>query len=131
MVNPNLIDAIIKVESNGNPLAVSKKMACGLMQLMPATFDEWANICHIEEADIFNPEHNRRVGERYFHWLLGTFPETELALAAYNYGCGNIWRIMRREQIKLFSEIEPHLPEETKEYVTKVMDFYRAKNAES
>ncbi len=80
-IEPALIKAIIKAESNFNHRAVSPKGARGLMQLMPATASS------LQVQDSFHPENNIEGGVRYFRYLLtylnGNLP---LALAAYNAG---------------------------------------------
>jgi len=80
-VNPDLIKAIIKVESDFDPQAVSSKGALGLMQLMPETARRWG------VSRVFDPEENLDGGIQHFKWLLQQFEgNLRLALAAYNAG---------------------------------------------
>ena len=80
-INPDLIKAIIKVESGFDPEAVSAKGALGLMQLMPETARRWG------VSRIFDPEENIEAGVQHFKWLLQQFEgNLRLALAAYNAG---------------------------------------------
>jgi soluble lytic murein transglycosylase-like protein len=80
-LSPDLVRAVIRVESNWNPRAQSAKGALGLMQLMPATAAEYG------VSDPFNPEQNIRAGVKYLRKLVDRFDgKTELALAAYNAG---------------------------------------------
>ncbi|HEU19952.1 MAG TPA: lytic transglycosylase [Deltaproteobacteria bacterium] len=107
-IDSHLITAIMKVESDFNPRAVSKRGAKGLMQIMPENF-EALNI-----QDPFNPRENIMGGTRYLRELLNRFNgEVELALAAYNAGPTPVSRI---------NGIPPF--RETEEYVKKVLNYY-------
>jgi hypothetical protein len=83
-VAPELIAAVIQVESAFQPRAISSKGAQGLMQLMPATG------VSLGLADPFDPEANIRAGVRYLKAQLSRFSSLEEALAAYNAGPGNV-----------------------------------------
>lgn len=121
----DLVNAVIKIESNGDPNAVSPAGAQGLMQLMPATGKEWhAKLYNDRPYDPFDPNMNRLIGTAYLHWLIDRMPTVRHALAAYNWGIGNIWRAMRRAQSEKYSNIETLLPQETRAYVGKVIDAY-------
>ena len=103
-----LLKAIIKVESNFNPRAVSKKGAKGLMQLMPE------NIRILKIKDPFDPSENIMAGARYFRELLDRFNgKVQLTLAAYNAGPNLVDRYQR---------IPPY--KETENYIQKVMAYY-------
>jgi len=103
-----LLKAIIKVESNFNPRAVSKKGAKGLMQLMPE------NIRILKIKDPFDPSENIMAGARYFRELLDRFNgKVQLTLAAYNAGPSLVGRYQRIPPIK-----------ETENYIRKVMAYY-------
>lgn len=115
-----LIQAIIKQESAGDPNAKSSAGALGLMQVMPATFKEVAGKLGIKNPDPLNPEHNVAVGERYINDMVGQFGDLKLALAAYNWGPGNVRKALNTHG-KSFENIYPYLPRETKQYVTKVI----------
>ena len=111
-VDPLLVKAIIKAESDFNPSAVSRVGALGLMQLMPDTARE------MRVSDPFDPAENINGGTRYIRKLLGMFKgNIRLALAAYNAGPT---RIIEIGDIPNFTE--------TTNYVKKVMfhyDLYR------
>jgi soluble lytic murein transglycosylase len=107
-VDPELVRAIIKAESNFDQYALSRKGARGLMQLMPGTAGRYA------VANPYDPEANIRGGVRYLRHLQNLFPgRLPLALAAYNAG----------EQAVLRHERVPPFPE-TRQYVERVLSIY-------
>lgn len=106
---PELVKAVMLVESGMNPRATSPRGAQGLMQLMPATARE------LGVEDSYAPLANVRGGARYLRQMLDQFGgDKELALAAYNAGPGNV---------RKYDGIPPF--EETKYYVRKVLRYYR------
>ncbi|MDD5167610.1 MAG: lytic transglycosylase domain-containing protein [Syntrophales bacterium] len=106
-IDPALIKAIIKTESNFNHKAVSPKGARGLMQLMPKT----AQALQVEDS--FKPENNIEGGTRYLRYLLNLFEgNITLALAAYNAGENAV--------IKYNRTIPPY--RETVNYVQRVLN---------
>ena len=105
-----LIKAIIRAESGFNPIAVSRKGARGLMQLMPETASR------VNVANPFNPRENIEGGVRHFKYLLSLFNnDLKLSLAAYNAG---------ENLVSQLGAIPPY--RETIDYVQKVMDFYQS-----
>ncbi|RQR35395.1 MULTISPECIES: lytic transglycosylase domain-containing protein [unclassified Burkholderia] len=109
-VPPELLRAVIDVESGYNPKAVSDKGALGLMQLMPETARRFSG------GDMFDPRDNVLAGARYLRFLLTLFNENvELTLAAYNAGENAVIRAGYRI---------PSLPQ-TREYVPRVLARYK------
>jgi len=107
-VEPSLIKAIIKAESDFDHQAVSHKGAQGLMQLMPDTANE------LQVQDPFDPEENIYGGTRYLSRLLKRFGNNiQLAVAAYNAG---------PELVEQAGGIPP-VPE-TRRFVARVMKYY-------
>ncbi len=84
-VRRDLVRAVVQVESGFNPRARSPKGALGLMQLMPATIQQFG------VHNPFNPAENMRAGVAYLRQLLDRYENNEeLALAAYNAGPGAV-----------------------------------------
>jgi len=93
-----LIKAMIRKESNWNPLAVSHCGAIGLMQIMPTTARHW----HIRKADLFDADKNIGFGVFYIRFQYDHFPEIpdpierwKFALASYNGGRGYVNRALQ------------------------------------
>ncbi len=109
-VDPRLVQAIITVESNFDPYAVSRAGAQGLMQLMPDTAARY------RVADPFDPQANIEGGVRYLRDLFRMFPgDIRHVLAAYNAGEGTVQQ---------YGGIPPY--PETQRYVERVLTLYSA-----
>jgi len=107
-MDPDLIRAVVEVESNYNPLAVSPRGAMGLMQLVPGTARRFG------VANVFDPVQNLDGGTRYLKYLLEMFDgDLELSLAAYNAGENVVARRRRVPPIR-----------ETRDYLRKINAMY-------
>lgn len=111
-IDVSLVKAMIKVESNFNNWAVSRKGAKGLMQIMPDNYKK------LKIKNPFNPWENIMGGTRYIKMMIDRFDgKLPLALAAYNAGPTAVDR---------YNHIPPY--RETKNYVQKVMKYYHLLN---
>src|SRR5690348_14804792 len=112
-VDPNLVRAVIQVESNFNPHAVSNKGALGLMQLMPKTAKS------LKVSNAFDPQQNVDAGVRHLKTLLNNYNgDIELSLAAYNAG---------ETAVQHHKGVPPYA--ETRDYVKKITSLYAKQNS--
>lgn len=119
---PRLINAVIGVESAGNPKAVSKKGAQGLMQVMPATAREIAEELGIDSYDLKDPETNKLFGAHYLQKMLDLFDgDVELALTAYNQGPNRVKKLLERTKGTTLADIIDHLGPDGRGYARKVL----------
>jgi len=103
-LNPELISAVMQVESGGNPNSVSRKGAMGLMQLMPSSASTYG------AQNPFDPEQNIDAGSHELSDLMSEFGgNLDLALAAYNAGAG---------AVRQYGGVPPY--SETQNYVRKI-----------
>jgi soluble lytic murein transglycosylase len=136
-LDPYLVAALIRQESEFNPAAVSKANAYGLMQMLPAVGKAMAReegMGHFETFQLFDPETNIRLGTRFLRESLDRFGGvTEYALAAYNAGSERVvdWRAAGPYQgTDEFVESIPFT--ETREYVEAILrniETYKAIDA--
>lgn len=107
-VEPELIRAVIRAESDFDVYSTSHKGAMGLMQLMPKTARD------LGVKNPYDPVENIMGGTRYLKGLLERYDgDVSIALAAYNWGPGNLERNQGR------------LPRETRTYISRVNRYYR------
>jgi hypothetical protein len=110
-VDPALVHALVKVESDFNPYALSRKGAMGLMQLMPQT------ALDMNVQNSFSPNDNVDGGVKYLRYLIDRYEgNLSLALAAYNSG---------ETAVKKWGTIPPF--KETQNYVQRVLGLYNGK----
>jgi soluble lytic murein transglycosylase len=129
-VDPYLIAAIIREESQYDVKAVSRVGAIGLMQVMPATANNVAQrvgLPAVRREDLFDQETNIRIGVRYVEQLMEQFSGNVVyTIASYNAGplaVGN-WIAQNRGQGQdEFVELIPY--QETRQYVKRVLRAYR------
>jgi soluble lytic murein transglycosylase-like protein len=113
-IHPSFVHAVIRAESNYNPGAISPKGAQGLMQLMPQTARRFG------VKNSFDPLDNLQGGVRYLRFLLDTYGDAGLTLAAYNAGEGAVDR---------YRGVPPY--SETREFVRRVNRFYGSKREQA
>lgn len=107
-MDPELVKAVARVESNYNPTAISPKGALGVMQLLPETAERFG------VADAYDPAQNIEGGIRYLKFLRDRFPgNLSLVLAAYNAG---------ENAVRKHGGIPPY--RETRDYVHKIRQLY-------
>ena len=107
-VDPSLVRSVVKVESDFNPNAVSRKGAMGLMQLMPSTARS------LNVSNPFDPVQNVDAGVRHLRTLLDNYRgNVQLTLAAYNAGAGAVSRSAGVPRFK-----------ETQNYVRRITNLY-------
>lgn len=123
-VDPLLIFAMIKAESNFNATAKSHNGAKGLMQLMDDTAKD---VSDEEEIDLYDAETNIQLGTCYISKLLEKYNyQVGIALAAYNAGMGNVSTWIERGIIQADgSDLEKIPYKETNMYVRKILNHYK------
>jgi len=128
-LDPALVLAVVRAESGGEPRAVSRSGAIGLMQLMPATAAVVAQKLGLEPPSregLFDPETNIRLGTRYLAQLRRQFcDEPWLYVAAYNAGPGNVdkW-VLQNTDLSPREIVERVAFDETRAYVFRVLAFW-------
>jgi len=130
-IDPFLVLAVMREESNFSPTAVSSSGARGLMQLLPSTA-KWILESKLNqpfhEDDLDDPELNISLGTWYLRHLLEQFDfDLAKAVAAYNGGPGNLQRWINASPLTHPTDLPAVLASsETREYLTKVIDSWLA-----
>lgn len=126
-LDPDLVYAVIKTESNFDPQAQSHADARGLMQLTQETFD-WIGSLYPPEnggGNVFDPEDNIHCGCALLRLLLDQYGSVDVALAAYNAGMGNVSQWLESGDYSHDGETLHTIPyPETDAYVKKVQRAY-------
>lgn len=128
-LNPYLVAAVIKTESDFKPYAKSSKNAYGLMQITAST-GEWAakemRIDNFKVDQLLEPEYNIRMGCWYLNNLKKEFDgNMDLVLAAYNGGRGNVQKWLASDEHSKDGKSLHYIPfKETDKYVKRVKTYY-------
>jgi soluble lytic murein transglycosylase len=128
-IDPPLLAALIKTESNFKPYAVSNKGAKGLMQITTST-GEWiaqtAGVDGFEEGMLFDPETNIKLGSWYIEHLADYYNgDFELVFAAYNGGRGNVDKWLKDKGLSSDGVSLDKIPfPETESFVMRVRKNY-------
>ncbi len=130
-VDPRLVLAIMRQESNFRPRAKSQAAARGLLQLTIDTATKYApraGLNNLQDIELYRPETNILVGAVYLAELVRLFPDQPEAVAAsYNGGEDNVARWLKRAEQRDAGVFAAEVGfTETKDYVFKVMSNYRA-----
>ena len=127
-IDPMLVFALIKAESNFNKDAVSASGAVGLMQLMPDTASWISNKMGIdyEEAELTDVRTNIKLGTWYLSYLLNEYDnDVALAVVAYNAGYGNVNEWLKNGVWDGTLEDSSNIPyEESRDYLRRVLANY-------
>jgi membrane-bound lytic murein transglycosylase F len=138
-----LLKAQVRQESNFNPDAQNKRSgAKGLAQFMDRTWQEWCDLTPgiqppSQNYNPFNPSDSISAQAAYMNFLIGYIGKklnnkTDIipwALAAYNWGIGNVIKLIDKTGPG-YQLAEPHLPPETSAYVRNIIKYFGEYNAE-
>lgn len=127
-IDPRLAEAVVHVESGGDPRARSRAGALGLMQLMPGAARDMARRA-VTERELLDPRFNASLGCRYLRYLLRVYDDdTLLALMAYNAGIGNVrkWREKDPDATPRYL-LDQYAFRETRGYVAKIIEYLKAR----
>lgn len=120
-------ESATKGHPEGNPRAIGPETkygrAKGKFQFLDATGKEMMQRVGLDPKDYdpFNPDQQEVLANAYIDLLTKQFGSLPLALAAYNYGPGNVSRMLKKYGASSYQEIEKHLPQETRKYVPAIL----------
>lgn len=129
-IDPYLVFAIIKQESNFDKNACSNKRAKGLMQILDTTADEISkkiSYINLDPLDLYDAKTNIYIGVKYFRTLVDRYNgNIRLALCAYNAGLGNVDKWINSENIYVDAKISiANIPfKETQKYLVNILKYY-------
>ncbi len=128
-LEPALVLAVIKTESNFDPEACSNKNAYGLMQITEPTL-KWAMMREGKQAaytvdDLYNPKINIKYGCYILSLLFEEFDDRQTVLAAYNAGRGNVKKWLKDTRYAENDVIIDTPFAETDHYISKVENYYQ------
>lgn len=127
-LDPYLVLAVIKAESNFKPQAISHKNARGLMQITEKT-GKWGaetlNLGNYSKEKLDDPTVNINIGCWYLSVLYKEFGDTDLVLAAYNGGSGNVSQWLKDSSLSADGKRLDKIPfKETDKYLKRVKNYY-------
>jgi len=131
---PSELKYLPVIESNLNPLSVSRVGAKGLWQFMPKTGRSMGLYENKNISLFYDPVASTDAACRYFKYLFEKFNDWELVLAAYNAGEGTISKLIKKTNSSNYWVLRKHLPKETQAYVPSflavqyIMNFYESHN---
>ncbi len=124
-LDPYMVAALIRQESEFNPAAVSRANAVGLMQLLPKVGKSVAKqekLKHFSSNELFVPGVNLQLGTKYFRSMVDKFGAFEYALAAYNAGAERVQEWLGQGKYRDPQEFVESIPfTETREYVQAIL----------
>lgn len=125
-LDENLVYSVIKAESKFKSDAISRSGAKGLMQIGDSTRFWAIEELNMQNADIFDPHDNIRIGCWYLNKLYKEFGDMDLVIAAYNGGSGNVKKWLSDEEYSIDGKTLHTVPfEETSTYLKKVKFYYK------
>lgn len=128
-VDPLLVLSIIKVESNFDDHAISRKGAIGVMQIMESTamwISKKMKIPKYTKEMLYDSDYNIKMGTWYIEWLYDKYHNMDLTIVAYNAGPGNVDKWLSDRRYSSDGKNLDVIPfEETRNYILKVKFSYK------
>lgn len=128
-IDPSLVYAIIKTESNFDHLSASHAGAIGLMQLTPETFSwlqKYTNDKDMDENFLKDQETNIKYGTLFISKLMDKYKDVETALCAYNAGMGTVDKWLNDKEISIDGKKLKYIPySESNQYVKRCLESRR------